>query len=543
MRRFAAVLILSLFIATPFLIANTLHATDSNMQWPWGANATEPYPWLQYLKSLPHKEGVTLVIITRHESTILEKTREQFLKTPIAKELGIKNIQFVQAGPEQWETYIKKSIERGKPIDIAWGGGPTLFNYIDDLGYLEPINVQAQPAYYAVLYEMSKIPKTIAGVPTYKVGKDGYIHWIGAAISSFGFTVNHKVLKDYNLPTPMTWEDLAKPIYAKALPTTPLTGVADPTMSTSNTRMYEIILQAYGWDQGWKILTLMAANAKIYDSSSGVRDAVIRGDIAAGITIDFYGYTAMHQNPDCEYILPKGLTIVNADPIAIIKGTKNPVQSAAFVAWVLSQYGGQQIWLDPNVNRLPINPSVFNTTLGKERQDLLQAYKIATTTKGIPFNETLAGLTERPMQFYFKATLVNAHDDLQKTWAEIAKAYLDGKITKDQFNKLVNDLTKPFQFKDPVSGQMVTFTKEYAIKINKEISKPSIYQALMSEWEDGARHRYQSTYNELQQMLGGGTQTTGTATTSKAGKSTTTIAIAIIVIIIIIIAAAVLLRK
>ncbi|MCE4620185.1 MAG: ABC transporter substrate-binding protein [Desulfurococcales archaeon] len=548
MRSALALVLLALLLASPLLVAT--HAKAATQQWPWG-NAKEPFPWLSYLKSLPHKEGVTLVIITRHESTILEKTREKFLNSPVAKELGIKNIQFVQAGPEQWETYIKKSIERGRPIDVAWGGGPTLFNYIDSLGYLEPINVKAQPAYWAILYEMSKIPKTIAGVPTYKNGTDGYIHWIGAAISSFGITVNHKVLKEYNLPTPETWADLTKPIYAKELPATPLIGIADPTMSTSNTRMYEIVLQAYGWDQGWKILTLMAANSKIYDSSSGVRDAVILGDIAAGITIDFYGYTAMHQNPACEYILPKGLTIVNADPIAIIKGTRYPVQAAAFVAWVLSEYGGQQIWLDPDINRLPINPHVFNTTIGKERKDLLQAYKTATTTKGIPFNETLASYTERPMQFYFKATLVNAHDALQRAWAAIAKAYLQGKITKEQFNKLVNLLTQPFKFKDPVTGQMVTFTKEYAIKINKKISNPSIYQALMSEWEDGARHRYQNAYQALQQILQGGqassTSTTGTQTTTqgkaKGGTSTTELAIAIIVIIIIIAGAAVVLRK
>ncbi len=541
-----ALVLLGLLVAAPLMASLSVRA--QNNQWPWG-EGKEPYPWLDYLKKLPHESGVTLVIITRHESTILEKTREKFLNSQVAKELGIKNIQFVQAGPEQWETYIRKSIERGRPIDVAWGGGPTLFNYIDSLGFLEPINVNAQPAYWAILYEMSKIPDTIAGVPTYKNGTDGYIHWIGAAISSFGITVNHKLLKQHNLPTPQSWEDLTKPIYGKELPTTPLVGVADPTMSTSNTRMYEIVLQAYGWDQGWKILTLMAANSKIYDSSSGVRDAVILGEIAAGITIDFYGYTAMHQNPDCEYILPKGLTIVNADPIAIIKGTKHPVQAAAFVAWVLSQYGGQQIWLDPNVNRLPINPSVFNTTQGKERQDLLQAYKIATTTKGIAFNETLAGETERPMQFYFKATLVNAHDDLQKTWAAMVKAYLDGKITKEQFNKLVDMLTKPFQFKDPVSGKMVTFTKQYAIKINKEIAKPNIYQALMSEWEDGARHRYQSTFQALQQMLHGSqtTQTTGPSpsktTKGKGGVSGTEIAIIVIVIIIIIGGAVVLMKK
>lgn len=543
-------LTLTALLVAPILLAPATSAQDQN--WPWG-NASEPYPWLNYLKSLPHEEGVTLIIITRHESTILEKTTHQFLNSPIARELGIKNIQFVQAGPDQWDTYIKRGIERGRPIDVAWGGGPTLFNYIDSLRYLEPLNVTAHPEYQAILYEMTKIPETIAGVPTYLRGDDGLIHWIGAAISSFGITVNHKLLQQYNLPTPQKWDDLALPEFAKELPTTPLVGVADPTMSTSNTRMYEIVLQGYGWDEGWKVLTLMAANAKIYDSSSGVRDAVILGEIAAGITIDFYGYTAMHQNPDTEYVLPKGLTIVNADPIAIIKGTKHPVQAAAFVAWVLSQYGGQQIWLDPDVNRLPINPSVFNTTLGQQRQDLLQAYETAINSPGIEFNETLAGMTERPMQFYFKATLVKAHDDLQQAWAAIAKAYLEGKITKEQFNTLVDKLTEPFKFKDPLTNQEVTFTKEYAIKISKHIGDQAIFQALMSEWEDGARQRYQEAYQMLQNMLQGGTPTgtqtgtqtggIGTTTAQTQGTSYTQVLAVIIGIIIVVGAAYFILRK
>ncbi len=489
--------------------------------WPWG-NKSEPFPWLEYLKSLPHPEGVTLTIITRHENTIIMKAKEAFLNSPVAKELGIKNIVAIFAGPEQWETYIKQALQVGRPIDIAWGGGPTLFNYIDEKGYIEPLDNKTHPEFNAVLYEMQKIPPRIAGAPTWKVGKDGFVHWIGAAISSFGFTVNHDKLKEYNVPVPKRWIDLADPIYAKYLPATPLTGIADPTKSTSNTRMYEIILQAYGWDEGWKVLTLMAANAKIFDSSSGVRDAVIRGDIAVGITIDFYGYTAMHQNPACEYIIPENESIVNADPIAILKNTRYPVQAAAFVAWVLSEYGGQQIWLDPDINRLPINARVFDTEAGKQRPDLKKAYEVATRKGVIEFNETLAGLTERAMQFYFKATLVNAHDDLQNAWAAIAQAYLNGKINKAEFNYLVNELTKPFKFKDPLTGQEVTFTLDYAIKINNELQKGSIYQALMSEWEDGARQRYLNAYNDLQKILKGELTITTTTTTTTPAQTTTT---------------------
>lgn len=336
-------LLIALVTLSPIALVGTNTIAEAQT-WPWGEKK-EPFPWLDYLKGLTTERGVVLTIITRHESTIIVKTKELFLKSPVAKELGIKDIVAIYAGPELWVKYIEDAKKIGKPIDIAWGGGPTLFNMLDQKGLLEVLDPSKNPAYNAILYEASKIPDIIAGAPTKSIDAEGKVHWIGAAISSFGFTVNHQKLKEYGIPKPMKWSDLARPEYAKYLPGTPLIGIADPFMSTSNTRMYEIILQAYGWEKGWKILTLMAANAKIYDSSSGVRDGVIRGEIAVGITIDFYGYTAMHQNPNCEYIIPEGESIVNADPIAILKGTKHPVHAAAFVAWVLSEFGGQIVWL------------------------------------------------------------------------------------------------------------------------------------------------------------------------------------------------------
>ncbi len=502
-------------------------------EWPWG-NKPEPFPWLDYLKSLPHEEGVTLLVLTRHESTITNKTMKEFLSSDVAKELGIKNIIFPGFPPVEWVDIIKSGIERGRPIDVAWGGGPTLFNMLDDQGLLEPLNPQAQSAYYAVLYEASKLPDRIGGAPTIKYGDDGYIHWIGAAVSSFGFTINTSMIQKYDLPTPETWEDLARPEFAKYLPEKEFVGVADPTKSTSNTRMYEIILQAYGWDEGWKILTLMAANSHIYGGSSEVRDAVIRGDIAVGITIDFYGYTAQQQSPYCKYIMPQDKTIVNADPIAIINGTTKPVQAAAFVAWVLSEYGGQQLWLDKNINRLPINPRVFNTSVGKQRPDLYQAFETALHAKSINFSEKLAEETEMAMQVYFVATLIKPHDTLQAVWASIAKAYLNGSITKEQFEMLVNNLTAPFEFRDPLTGQNVTFTLEYAKTINSKLDQREIYQTLMNEWSDGATKRYTDTLLLLKQMLKQGEQGGGTATAgpTEETKTKTLIVVAVGIMLI-----------
>ncbi|MCE4625201.1 MAG: ABC transporter substrate-binding protein [Desulfurococcales archaeon] len=529
---------------------STAVAKAEDQQWPWG-NKPEPFPWLDYLANMTNETNVRLIVITRHENTLTSVANEVFLNSPVAEKLGISQVTYVRVSPTQWVYYIQNS---RVPIDVAWGGGPTLFNLLDQYGLLEPLNPQAQPAYYAILYEMQKIPDTIAGVPTYKVGDDGYVHWVGSAISSFGFTINTSMIQKYNLPTPKNWSDLTRPEFGKYLPDKPLVGIADPRKSTSNTRMYEIILQAYGWDKGWKVLTLLAANSKIYDSSSGVRDAVIIGEIAVGITIDFYGYIAQAQSPYCKYILPEGETIVNADPIAIIKGTPHPVQAAGFVAWVLSEYGGQSVWLNKEVNRLPINPKVFNTTAGQERPDLKEAFQTAATARNIEFNETLASRTEAAMKSYFAATLVEAHEDLQNVWALLVKAYLNGSITKEQFERLVDNLTAPIEFRDPLTGQNTTFTLEYAEKINDLlISNASILQTLQQEWTDAASAKYLNVYDQLvntiQKNKEAGTATgnqTQTGTTPSGGGTkfnTGKIAVIVVGVIIIVAAAYVILKK
>ncbi len=427
------------------------------------------------------------MVISRHPTDILEKARVEFLKSEYAKKYHITNVKTVVLAAGLWQQYI----ESGR-ADVAWGGGPTLFDYLYQQGLLAPLGSDE------VLQAISQIPDKIAGMPMKRVGPDGKIYWVAAAIASFGFTVNHKVLDEYGLPVPKHWADLASPVMGQPLLVigTPAVGVADPTQSTSNTRMYEIILQRYGWDEGWVILTAMGANAKIYPASGDVRDAVIRGDIAVGITIDFYGYTAMMLNKECEYILPEGETIVNGDPIALVKNSKHPDAAQAFIAWVLTE--GQKIWLDPEINRLPANPSVFDTPEGQKRKDLYEAYVKATQSKGMPFNDSLAMSYEFAMQQYFRATIVEVDDYLKAAWKAILNKYFSGELSDDQLKQYVEKLGAPLTFKDPETGETVKFTEDYAIKINQRlISDPAFRSVIIDAWRKAAIERYNSIVSEL----------------------------------------------
>ena len=144
----------------------------------------------------------------------------------------------------------------------------------------------------------------------------------------------------------------------------------------------------------------------------------------------------------------------------------------------------------------------------------------ATRSGIILFKETLSTMIEKAMQWYFKATLVNIHDDLVNAWAYIAQSYLNGQIDEYTFKYLVRKLTDPFPFKDPLTGGTVTFTLEYAMKINNEVEKADVNQKLVNEWESGARNKYYNVIAELQDILSGRKTITPTETTP--GQSSTT---------------------
>ncbi len=428
-------------------------------------------------------------MLTRHPTEILEKSKEMFLESDLARRYCIRDIKFIQLPPGWWPTYIRQH-----SVDVLWGGGPTLFDTLFIEGLLKPLETEL------ALEAVEQIPDTIAGAPMKRV-KDGKIYWVSAAIASFGFTVNREVAEriGFDWTKLRTWRDLASDELGLLMLKVgvPVLGIADPTMSTSNTRMYEIILEAYGWEEGWRTLILMAANAHIYRGSGDVRDAVIAGEIMVGITIDFYGYTAQRLNPACIYVLPEGETIVNGDPIAVAVSTKHPEAAEAFLAWVLTD--GQKVWLDPEINRMPVNPKVFETPEGRAREDLRQAYERTLKAKAMEFNDTKVLMYEEAMRLYFKATLVDINDVLKEAWTRLLQAYyIDKRIDRETFERLKEKLTSLPVFRDPLTGEETRFTPEYAVKVTKLLMEnPGVADKLMAAWRDAAYANYMEVLKEL----------------------------------------------
>jgi ABC-type Fe3+ transport system substrate-binding protein len=363
-----------------------------------------------YVESVDSPQAITLNILTRHSSTIFFEYKEKFLASDLATDAGVTDVIFHTLSEANWITQAQTGT-----YDLGWGGGPILFDGLIDAGLTLELNDTGVKA------EVDQTPGQIAGAPMKRYDNSGKLMWTAAAISTFGFTVNNDVLEAKNAEVPESWTQISRPEYF--LEAAPLIAMGNAPGTTSNTRIYEIIIQKFGWEQGWSILSSMAANSRIEGGSVAVLDAVTGGTVGVSMTIDFYGYGAQLSNPACEYIIPAEQSIVNADPICLFNGDLAKRAGAnAFIQFVLSQEG-QSLWLNPDISRMPVREDAFDTTIGATRNDLKIAYNITVNNKGIDFNDSEAASYHGTLLYYFEAVFTDAHAEHVAAWKAIVDAW------------------------------------------------------------------------------------------------------------------------
>ena len=424
-------------------------------------------------------QGITLKIITRHDTAIWNVYRNAFLASPQAANANVVWIDFISPLAPQWIDVITNPA--GQP-DVAWGGGPTLFDELIDAGLLSKLNSSL------MLDVLSRVPDDIAGAVMKRNDTDGDVLWVAAAISSFGFTVNNQTWAAKSLPWPSTWENLTSPLYYHPTATISM-GNAPGT--TSNTRIYEIIVQKYGWDAGWSTLTEMAGNSRIYAGSVDTQTAVETGEVAVGMTIDFYGYTSMYKYSFCQYVLPHNGSIVNGDPIAIPTTCQHREAAEAFVDFVLSPEG-QAEWLRPTINRMPVLETAFDTPYGQTRPDLEAFFQNTINNIGIPFNDSLVLSYQWAFIHYFEAAITNAHAELRSCWGKLVNWYLIDPVGRQAgFDSYVAQLADTLTVQDPITSLSEKFTESYAQEINQLIRNDDVFrETIKSRWTAAAIAQY-----------------------------------------------------
>ncbi len=223
--------------------------------------------------------------------------------------------------------YVRSEFKRtpdGIGIDLFFGGG------------VDPYMQLAREDLLAVCElpdeVLGAIPPTFAGMEVYDPRK----RWFGAALAGFGIIYNREVLNYLKLPEPQTWADLGDPRFFSWV------GSGDPRSSGSVHMVYEIILQAHGWDQGWGHIMRMAGNIRGFAraGSSTPKDTAL-GEVACGLAIDVYAWRQIAEvgGDRMGFCLPRGLTAINPDGIGILRGAPEAALAAEFVRFVVSEPG------------------------------------------------------------------------------------------------------------------------------------------------------------------------------------------------------------
>ena len=339
---------------------------------------------------------------------------------------------------------------------------------------------------------LAAVPKTVAGQPLY----DPDFTWYGAAISTFGLIYNKTIIADKRLPPIQDWQALADPAYFG------LVGAGDPSKSASVRKAYEIILQAYGYERGMRILMLMGANARnFYRSSSEIPMDGAKGFIALGPCIDFYALRQMRSEGgrNLGFLAPSGLTVVTCDPIGILKNAPHTETARKFVEFVMRPEG-QRLWMLPagspggprqfTLERLAVLPSLYQAPATPSAGERLDPFKVAPP----PFYD-VAKENDRQVILadYLRVALVENHAALAAAW----KAVIAAGAPED----LVAELTRPLVSEDemgrlgrevwtPVLVPDDATADRKASLTRQEEERQRLRSDLVAAWGAAVRERY-----------------------------------------------------
>jgi iron(III) transport system substrate-binding protein len=330
-------------------------------------------------------------------------------------------------------------------VDLAWGGGDVLFDsQLKKPGYLQPLTLDPEVVAKA-------FPKPdLGGLPLYDKARPP--SWFGTALSSFGICYNRGVIHYLGVPDVKTWRDLADPRYAGWII------MADPTRSSSAKAAFLSVVERAmadasaagksedaGWADGMGLLRQISANCRVFTDGSGVVPNLIgSGDVAAGMTIDFYARSqaAAVGWDRMGYVEPVNATVINPDPIALIKGAEHAELAKQFITFVLSEEG-QRLWKQkPGTEggpretalwREPIMPAIYDLAPDLLTDSTNPYHSTSTFNKSMAREQTF-GIIGELLQF----SCMDVLDELKETRQVILahnRADLDARLGKFPFGQ------------------------------------------------------------------------------------------------------------
>ncbi len=440
----------------------------------------------------PPDAGTAVVVLTPHWEGI---TREfnwgfsEWLKRTSGLEAHIE-VHDVGGGTRDIVRYVEKSFERtpdGIGVDVLFGGGTAPHSKLAREGLLQKTRLRRRLR--------RRLGKEIGGIELH----DPHGYWYGAALSGFGIVSNKPMVERLGLPAVSDWKDLTNPRLFGWI------ACGDPASSGSVHMTFETILQAYGFEAGYAIITQIAGNVAAFDEGGNVSSrAVSLGQCAYGLSIDLYAWEKIAElgEDNIGFVLPEKHTVITADPISILKGAPNRELAQKFVEYVLSE-DGQKLWyLEPgaeggprkhSLRRLPVIPSLYES--GLESAVTVNPF---TWGGGFRYDPALDRRRAAVMEDLMRATILDVHAELREAWRAL--------IDAGEPPGLVAEFTKA-----PVTG-------EELLRLATEVwPDPMLRDRTITDWTRFAREKFRRVRlgARLGTRLGAGEEAERTALTNR----------------------------
>jgi phosphoglycerate transport regulatory protein PgtC len=283
----------------------------------------------------PAVAGERIVVMTSYPQEMISRYVDAFAKSAEAGTVPGTRVDVVWRSGDDAKDYL---LGAGKgQVDVYWS--PALRTFVE---------LARDGAFRKLSIDRTGLPGRIG---TQSISDpDGFYE--ATEVAGYGLVINPAYLKKAGLPEPSQWEDLAKPDYAGHI-TMPVPGKIGfaPVIT-------EVLLQAYGWKQGWALLAAIAANATLQAGRGDEAIApIVQGEKGVGVTIDFFAAQAIARGAPLHFVYPAANAFEPAT-IAIPREASNLAGAMSFVRFVLSEEG-QSLLIDADLRRLAVRPSVY----------------------------------------------------------------------------------------------------------------------------------------------------------------------------------------
>ncbi len=254
-------------------------------------------------------------------SVSLNKGFKKYYKKTYGKDV---EITFVKPGG--WPVCVDKvRAWGGKPdADIFLGAGAPAHEVLKKEGLIVPYRPKG----------WDKVPAAWRGMKV----KDESDLWTCFAPWINTNLYNEKVLKKLRLPPPKTWQDLLNPIYRGNIVHTL------PYASGTMHETIEIHLQAFGEQEAWRYLRLLAAQlARFSTGSTDTTQLVARGEVPIGVAQPQMNAMAARKDGfPVRDLLPEK-TVLAPEAVALLKGAPNEATGKIFLDWLFSIEGQKYV--------------------------------------------------------------------------------------------------------------------------------------------------------------------------------------------------------